>query len=234
MALDGTSGRHRVFLMRHGEVSYFDQDGRPVNPKQVALTERGRDQARAAATALTDVAFDRAVCSGLPRAHQTAEIVLAGRDLTIEDRPALGEIRGGRFDEIPPERREAELLYGFEAAAAPGARFAGGEIYADFQDRVVGAFTALLAEPGWTRLLLVGHDGVNRVLLGWACGAGLAAVGSFEQDMACLNIIDVDIVEGEIVRRLIKAVNVTPYDLPKHALNLTSMEQVLGQFARRS
>ncbi len=84
MALDGTSGRHRVFLMRHGEVSYFDQDGRPVNPKHVALTERGREQSKAAAAALADVAFDRAVCSGLPRARQTAEIVLAGRDLAIE------------------------------------------------------------------------------------------------------------------------------------------------------
>ncbi|MDP6353327.1 MAG: histidine phosphatase family protein [Alphaproteobacteria bacterium] len=230
MALAGTSGRHRIYLLRHGAVSYFDQDGKPRNPKTVSLTAQGRAQAAAAGAALAEVPFDRAVCSGLPRTRQTAEILLAGRDLAIDDITDLGEIRGGRFDTIPPARREAELVYGFEAAMRPGARFAGGEAFADFEARVVAAFEAQLATPGWTQLLMVAHDAVNRVLLGWACGAGLAAAASFEQDMGCLNIIDIDIAEGAVIRRLIKAVNLTPYNLAKLSLNLTSMEQVMARY----
>jgi probable phosphoglycerate mutase len=74
---------------------------------------------------------------------------------------------------------------------------------------------------------------VNRALLGWACGAGLAALGSFEQDMGCVNIIDVDLADGDIVRRLIKAVNLTPYNLAKLGLNRTSMETVCEALIRR-
>lgn len=233
MPLSGTNGRHRVYLMRHGAVSYFDDSGRPVDPRSVTLTDEGRAQAEAAAAALAAVALDRVLCSDLPRTRQTAEIVAAGRGLPVQEIPALREIRSGRFADVPPERREAELVYGFEAAATAGARFAGGESFVAFERRVVGAIHAALASPDWTQMLIVAHDGVNRMLLSWACGAGLAALGSFEQDLACLNIIDIDIAEGAILRRLVKAVNLTPYNPAKLGLHLTSMEQVLGGFVKR-
>ncbi len=232
MALPGTSGRHRIYLMRHGEVSYFDADGKPVNPKTVSLTERGTHQAQAARDALAAVPFDRVLCSGLPRAQQTAEIVVEGRGLTVDEDPDLGELRGGRFADIPRERWEAEFVYGFENATAPGASFAGGESYADFEHRVVGGLTRFFDAPGWTRALIVAHDGVNRMILSWACGAGLAALSTFEQDMGCINIIDVDIADGALIRRMIKAVNLTIYDPPKQHLPLTSMEQVLATLER--
>ncbi len=63
--------RRRLYLMRHGEVSYFEQ-GRPAPPEGVHLNEQGRAQAAAAALALADISFDRAVTSGLPRTDQTA------------------------------------------------------------------------------------------------------------------------------------------------------------------
>ena len=49
--------RKRVVLMRHGEVRYFEADGRPVDPRTVALTEDGRRQAAAAAAMLADYRF---------------------------------------------------------------------------------------------------------------------------------------------------------------------------------
>ena len=63
--------RRRLYLIRHGEVSYFEQ-GRPAPPEGVHLNEQGRAQAAAAAHALADVAFDRAAASGLPRTLETA------------------------------------------------------------------------------------------------------------------------------------------------------------------
>jgi probable phosphoglycerate mutase len=212
--------------MRHGEVRYFNDEGRPLEPDGVLLTADGRGQAEAAGQALANVAIDKVVCSGLPRTRQTAELVMGARATAIEERAALSEIRLGKISDIPRDRVEAELVYGLESAHLPGARMAGGEVFADFEARVVGGFLDLLAEAGWTTMLVVAHDGVNRALLGWACGAGLAALGSFEQDMGCVNIIDVDLADGEIARRLIKAVNLTPYNLAKLGLNRTSMETV--------
>ena len=234
MALPGTKCRHRIYLMRHGEVSYFDAQGAARNPAMVSLTDKGQDQARAAGAALKDVPIDRVVCSGLPRTQQTAALATEGRDLTLIDEPGLKELRGGRFSDIPRERVEAEIIYGFDTADQPGARFARGELIIDFERRVVEAFVGLLAEPDWTTMLVVAHDAVNRILLGWTCGAGLSAVASFEQDMGCLNIIDIDLQDGEIVRRLIKAVNVTPYNLVKLGINRTSMEQVMARYLERS
>ena len=38
--------RRRVYLVRHGEVSYFDDAGTPHRPDLVPLNEEGREQAR--------------------------------------------------------------------------------------------------------------------------------------------------------------------------------------------
>ena len=46
--------RRRLYLMRHAEVAYFE-DGRPLRPDDVPLTEEGRRQARAAREALRGV-----------------------------------------------------------------------------------------------------------------------------------------------------------------------------------
>ncbi|MBM3491519.1 MAG: histidine phosphatase family protein [Alphaproteobacteria bacterium] len=229
--LPGTNGRRRVYLMRHGEVAYFRADGRAVNPDKVSLTEAGRMQASVMADALAAIAFDRAACSGLPRARETAELVLSGRDLSVEELADFREIKPGSIRNLPANRAEAEFVYGLERAAEPGARFAEGEPYAAFYARISEAFEDLLLSPGWSRLLLVAHDGTNRMILGWACQGGLAAVPAFEQDPGCLNIVDADVIDGRIVRRLIKALNLTPSNIAKHGNYLTSMEQVF--FGRR-
>ena len=41
--------RRRLYLMRHAEVSYFAEDGSPVDPREVPLNEEGIAQAKAVA-----------------------------------------------------------------------------------------------------------------------------------------------------------------------------------------
>src|SRR5262245_42918095 len=47
--------RRRVFLARHGEVSYFDASGRPFRPDVVPLNDEGRRQAAAVSEVLAAV-----------------------------------------------------------------------------------------------------------------------------------------------------------------------------------
>ena len=89
--------RRRIYLVRHGEVSYFDPAGRPHPHRSVPLNEDGRKQALEARDALARVPIDRAVCTGLPRTQETAEIILAGRDLRPETLTALQEVSPGPF-----------------------------------------------------------------------------------------------------------------------------------------
>lgn len=212
--------------MRHGHVAYADAEGRPVDPRHVRLSEEGRIQAAAARDLLRDIPLDAALCSGLPRAVETAEVVLEPHALSLANDERFRELRGARLSAISPERREAQFVYGLEGADEPGARFADGDLFSDFEARISGGLEALLRMPDWSRLLLVAHDVVNRMLLSVVSGAGLRGLSAFEQDFACINVIDVDIVEGRTVRRLIKAVNVTPYNPVKTGNYQTSFEQV--------
>jgi probable phosphoglycerate mutase len=231
--LPGTQDRRRVYLMRHGHVDYFSKQVRETGDlRSVTLTQRGQSEASAAGKALSHVAIERAVCSGLPRTRETAELVLSFQPAAppLEIDPELVELHGGK---LPPVRNREDLIRAmnsyFERAHEPGAtNLEEGEVFEAAQARAVGAIERLLAASDWHTALVVAHEGINRLLLSWACGAGLRAMSSFEQDTGCINVIDFDLggIEGT-KRRLIKAVNLTPYNYLKHGMNLTSLEAIM-------
>ncbi len=219
-------GRRRIYLMRHAEVAYFDETGHPYPPRTVALTAEGREQAAAAAGMLAPVPLDRVVTSPLPRTVETARFVIGDRALTPEARENLREIEGGRLRDIPEEGLEAAFTGAFLRLGRES-RFLGGETFGGFVDRVVPAFLALCAEPGWRHLLIVAHGGTNRAILLHALGAGIAAFGAIEQDAACINIIDVEPEpEGGGTRAIVRLLNHTPYNEQKLGLELTTMERL--------
>ena len=236
--LPGTNGRRRVYLMRHGHVDYFAPDiAKKGSVRDVTLTPRGRKEAEAAGRALAVTELDRVLCSDLPRACETARIVLAAQTnlLELEVDSAFAEIRGGRLLSVM-DRKElvATMVFHFARAAESGATMLeNGEAFRDAQDRVVASILRLLGESGWRHALIVAHEGINRLVLSWASGAGLSATAAFEQDTGCINVIDFDMVPADdgspgpvIARTLIKAVNLTPYNYLKHGMNLTSLEAI--------
>ena len=94
-ALDGAR-RRRVYLFRHAETSYVDREGNAVpDARLVPLTARGCEQATEMGRWLRGIPFDRVVCSGLLRTRETAERLLAGRNIVVEERGELEEIRPG-------------------------------------------------------------------------------------------------------------------------------------------
>ena len=223
--------RRRCYLVRHGHVDYFNPDGQPLDPRSVLLSPVGVQQVQQLAEVLRTVDFDRVVCSDYPRAQQTAQLLVCGLNLQIEPRPALREIRAGRLRDIPSWQVEAEVAYAYERAGQHEAAFIGGESWAAFEQRVLAEFDALLADPAWDQLLIVSHDAVNRILLGWAIGCGLSGVAALEQDTACLNIADVDMMGDRVIRRLVRVMNLTPYDPNKADIDLTVMEKVFRAFS---
>jgi probable phosphoglycerate mutase len=231
LPFDGAT-RKRIYLMRHGDVAYFNAQGQRVaDSRLVVLTPKGQAEALAMRDVLANVAFDRAICSGLPRTVETGAIVLGGRTLTLEMWPELEEIRGGA-----PEQRAtmqpAEYAYAMFSSATqdPNAAYARGERFADFYARITQAWTKILADKDWSTLLIAAHGGVNRAVLAFATGAGQGAFGAFEQDTGCLNVIDADVAEdGRLVRQIVRAMNVTPEDPAKIARSLTAMEKLALQ-----
>jgi phosphoserine phosphatase len=220
--------RRRIFLMRHGHVDYFSDKVLRAGDHTIAtLTPLGQDQARAAGLGLRDVTFDLAISSGYPRTNETAELVLSEQKLPppLWQEPALVEIKGGTIKFASRDDAATAMKAEFGRAGEPGARMFNGESFADAQTRAVEAVIGLLDRPGWKTALIVAHEGINRVLLSWACGAGLAAASTFEQDTACINVLDFD---ADSHRAIIKAVNLTPYNYLKHGMSRTSLEAIFA------
>lgn len=241
-ALPGTTGRRRLYLMRHGFVDYTSKLVRESqDPSLAYLTDDGREEARSAGIALSDVALDLAFHTGLTRTRETAEIVLAQRDLqapVLETEPRFQELKSGQYiDFKSPEHLAATMTFQFEQAGEPGATFLeGGEKFSDAMLRIETGLVDLLARPDWASALVVAHEVVNRMILAWAIGAPLGASAGFEQDTGCINIIDFDLVPDEsgvsrIERALIKAVNLTPANYLKNGMNLRSLEAIFTRAA---
>lgn len=236
-ALPGTTGRRRLYLLRHGFVDYTSPEVRAAQDPSIAyLTEQGRTEAKAAGIALSEVPLDIAFHTGLNRTRETAEIVLAQHELDtpeLEFDTRLQELRSGQYiDFKSAEHLAATMTFQFERAGEPDATFLeGGERFSDAMERIEDGLKGLLSRPGWATGLIVAHEVVNRMILAWSIGAPLGASAGFEQDTGCINILDFDLVPDEagntrIERAMIKAVNLTPANYLKNGMNLRSLEAI--------
>lgn len=225
--------RRRLYLMRHASVSYFTAEGKPVQPDTVPLNELGIEQAQAAGKlfATHGVRFDRVITSGLERTEQTARYVLetVGYHGTIEKRPQLQEIRGGRLAEIA----EKDLLQSFTAATDgvvdENARFLGGETVGQLLERVLPEVDAIRTDKNWDTLLLVLHGGVNRAILSYLVSGKRQLLGAFEQSPACINVLDLGEAPADVV---VRGVNLSPLDWLQPDNRKTTMEVLFEQYTK--
>ena len=217
--------RRRIYLMRHGEVDYFDAQGRAVNPHHVTLNDLGRRQAAAVGTALANVPFDLAITSGLPRTEETARLVLAGRSVSMIQEPRLREIEVARLSDFG---ESGSILGALAAVPSPEARFFGGETFGSCSARSLAAWGELLARQDWQTILLVCHGIVNRLLLCHLLDAPLSSLGRIEQDAGCVNLVEVDAAGHPLVR----VVNASVDDPAKETHRLSTLEALFHQYLR--
>ena len=158
----------RVFVFaRHGESTLNIErrvNGDPAVP--VALTDRGRDEARRLGEQVAHLPLDACLHTRFPRTRETAEIALAGR----EDVPLVEE---PLFDDIDIGDLEGEKLEDYRAwkrAHTRDSRFPGGESLDDAARRYADAFRRLL-DSSWSSVLVVCHEIPIRYALNGASGS---------------------------------------------------------------
>ncbi len=214
-----------MYLFRHGAVDYVNPDGSWVpDPDLVSLNERGWGQARSMGQAFAGVAIDRAICSGLKRTRQTAETVLASQGIPIAVDAGLEEIRPGPSEEAAGYDPLSDVAFLHWRATNPEARFLGGERYSEFYGRVTSAIEAIVTDDDWHNLAIVAHGGTNAAILGWVTGLGLEAFGMYDQETCCHNVIDFDKTPSGVIRKTVRAVNVTSIDPLKSDRHAGDME----------
>lgn len=225
--------RRRVYLMRHGSVTYFDGAGKPVLPELVPLNEQGRLQASAAGRVFADhaVRFDRVIVSGLPRTVETATRVLAetGQQIALEEWPDFVEIRGGKLAAIPDAGLKEAFTGAFEGIAPEHKRFLGGESIGELMDRIHPAVDRLRADTEWDTVLLVLHGGVNRAILSYALSGQRLFMGNIAQTAGCINVLDVGQDPADWV---VRVVNYSPPSQLQAESRGTTMEALFHQYRR--
>lgn len=225
--------RRRLLLMRHGEVDYFDADGRPVGADDVPLNHNGRAQAQAigAALAHSGIRLDRALTSGMRRTRETAALVLEAMQAPVEAEhwPELHEIRGGRLSAIPEQELNGAFLAVFQGPVDPAVRFLGGETVGALVERVLPPLQRLLSDPSWDTALAILHGGVNRVWLSWFLTGQGQMLGGLAQDPGCLNVIDVG---SDAADSVVRVLNYGPQDPLRGATRQTTMEELLERYRR--
>jgi broad specificity phosphatase PhoE len=158
----------RLFLVvRHGQ-SLFNLDkvvnGDPTLDR--GLSEQGIEEAERLAGQLAGMSLDLVVVSPFPRAVQTANIALAGREVQHLVDEDLGDVRIGDL--------EGESLDAFRAAPAHSnrkERFPGGESLDEAALRYADAFERLLARDESSTLVAC-HEIPVRYLTNAAAGSG--------------------------------------------------------------
>jgi probable phosphoglycerate mutase len=225
--------RRRIFLMRHGSVTYFDAAGNPVLPESVPLNAAGREQATAAGRIFAEsgIKFDRVIVSGLPRTVETASLVLAETKQQIELQlaPEMVEIRGGKLAAIPDAELREAFIGAFEGVAPEEKRFLAGESIGELMDRVHPAIDALRADPDWDTLLLVLHGGVNRAILSYALTGQRLFLGNLAQTAGCINALDVGDAHHDWVVRFM---NYSPPSALQAESRGTTMEALFHQYRK--
>ena len=140
-------------LARHGESTLnFENriNGDPAVP--VALTERGRDEARLLGQQVAHIRLDVCICTRFVRTRETAEIALQGRDVPIEVEPLLDDIDVGDLEGVPLEDYRA-----WKREHTRRDPFPGGESLDTAALRYAQAFRKLLARAQ-TSVLVVTHE----------------------------------------------------------------------------
>jgi probable phosphoglycerate mutase len=225
--------RRRVYLMRHGSVTYFDDDGKPYPPDDVPLNERGRAQTTAAGQAFAqqNVRFDRVIVSNLPRTIESAQRVLeeTGQQIELEQWPEFQEVRGGVLEDILDDDLEEAFTGAFSCMAAEHKKFLDGESIGELIDRIHPVIDRLRADPSWDTVLLVLHGGVNRAVLSYAITGQRLFLGNLEQAPGCINVMDVGACANDWV---VHTINYAPHSPLQTESRLTTMEEVLHQYRK--
>jgi alpha-ribazole phosphatase len=181
----------RLVLARHGE-SLWNEVRRFQGSADVALSERGRAQARALSRGLRGYRLAAAYVSPLARARETAELALAGREIPIRPLPelremSLGEWEGCDWEEI--RGREGDPYRAWVRAPLdcppPGA-----EPIPAVHRRVLDVIDRIAAEHAGEDVLVVAHGGVISVYACHLLGCSFNSLWRLRVDNASLTVVE--------------------------------------------
>jgi alpha-ribazole phosphatase/probable phosphoglycerate mutase len=187
-----------VYLLRHGETSWNAEGNKYCGRTDVPLTEKGISQARQAREQISGLSFDAVYSSPLQRAFRTAEIVAGDQEVVKDER--LIEVDFGWWEGKPkkefiPERPSLWKNWMDDPATTQAG--GTGETGQELIDRVNDFFGDMSRKYSGGTILVVAHNGVNRLYLAYKLGMPLGNYRKIVQDNSTVSMFTLD-EEGEL------------------------------------
>lgn len=197
-----------IYLLRHGALAGNSRE-RFVGQIDLPLAPEGIAHATAQAKALKNRNIAAIHCSDLLRCRQTAAIISEALQVPVTVHPELREVSLGIWEGL--SRRKVAASWAEEFAAhgwdIEHYRPPGGESFGDCLARALPAWQAIVHDRH-DAVAMVGHAGLNRVLLCHVLGQPIVEILRIEQDYGCINIV-----ERNGSRPWVRLANGTPADL---------------------
>ena len=181
----------RIHLIRHGQVAGHEEK-RYNGQTDVALTDLGIEQYHRLKERLADTPISACYTSDLTRCTTGAHIICDQFGLEPVRRSELRELNIGVWEGLTWQDIQANWPEEWQARLADlvNYRVPQAENLLDVQARIMPVVGEIIERHKEQEVLVVGHGGVNRIILLNAIGAPLAGMFNIEQNYGCYNIID--------------------------------------------
>jgi alpha-ribazole phosphatase/probable phosphoglycerate mutase len=182
-----------VYLLRHGQTPYNADSNRYCGRTDIALTEKGVQQAEAVHRRLQGIRLDAVYSSPLVRARRTAELAAGGEKVQTDER--LIEIDFGGWENKTMEEFVAEDPGSWARwIGDPAHNRAGdtGESGGEIIKRLDDFFYEMLTRHAGQTILVAGHNGINRFYMAYKLGMPLKYYRRLFQENSAITLFELD------------------------------------------
>ncbi len=194
----------RIIIIRHCETVDNVKGKMQGYHEDSDFTEEGNKQAERLLRRLKDEDIKAIYCSDLGRAFKTAKIIADGHGLEPIQIKGLRECNIGDWRDLPVKDGLNKWIEYYESEKKKGIRREeikppNGENSFDHQKRVMKVIKNIISEHPCDTIVIVGHSGTNRVIIGTFENKDPDDFYTVSQSNACINIIETDGTNTKII-----------------------------------
>lgn len=177
----------RVYIVRHGDI-INSHVKRYIGETDIHLSEKGIAQAMRLKEFFKNTPLEVVYISSLTRCIQTSNYILENRNVKTYVLDELKEIHMGAWENQTFESIKERFSQEYDQRGRDIVNYAppGGESFIQVYKRVVPVVDRILGTTDGN-VLIVGHAGVNRVILNYLLKNSLEKILSITQPYGCIN-----------------------------------------------
>ena len=194
----------KIILVRHGETKW-NLLGRYQGQTDIALSDKGLQQAQMLAKRFAFPEISAAYSSDLQRAYKTASCVADRFSLPVTEKAGLREMNFGEWEGLTYKQIAVQWpeAMGTFFQRPDMLEIPGGEGFAVLQERAVKCIEEIVASNVGKTVAVVAHGAILRTILTHVLHMPLRYVWTIRQDNTAVNILRYD--EGNCMVELVNS-----------------------------